>query len=69
MRYADSVVDLIGDTPMVALRSVLTTGPQQNQHSGSLVLAKLEYLNPGGSVYSGGSGRPYLVKAPRSLMR
>lgn len=50
MRYADSVVDLIGDTPMVALRSVLATGPQQNQHSGPLVLAKLEYLNPGGSV-------------------
>ncbi len=43
-------MDLIGDTPMVALRSVLTTGTQENPRSSPLVLAKLEYLNPGGSV-------------------
>jgi cystathionine beta-synthase len=39
----DSVVDLIGDTPLVRLRSV-TDGLAPT------VLAKVEYLNPGGSV-------------------
>lgn len=43
MDYADSVVDLIGHTPLVRLRSVAG-------HSGALVLAKVEYFNPGGSV-------------------
>ena len=43
MKYADSVVDLIGHTPLVRLRSVAgDVGP--------LVLAKVEYFNPGGSV-------------------
>jgi cystathionine beta-synthase len=47
MDYADSVLDLIGNTPLVRLdrsldRPVGTSGP--------LVLAKVEYLNPGGSV-------------------
>jgi len=43
MRYAESVVDLMGDTPLVRLSSV-TRGLRP------LVLAKVEYLNPGGSV-------------------
>src|SRR5689334_2985510 len=43
MTYANSVIDLIGDTPLVRLSS--TVG-----ESASLVLAKIEYLNPGGSV-------------------
>jgi cystathionine beta-synthase len=43
VRYYESVVDLIGNTPLVRLRSV-TEGLRP------LVLAKLEYLNPGGSV-------------------
>jgi cystathionine beta-synthase len=43
MRYYDSVVDLIGNTPLVRLRRV--TGGL-----GATVLAKVEYLNPGGSV-------------------
>ncbi|HEY6798101.1 MAG TPA: cystathionine beta-synthase [Kineosporiaceae bacterium] len=43
MRYAESVVDLMGDTPLVKLSSV-TVGVRP------LVLAKVEYLNPGGSV-------------------
>jgi cystathionine beta-synthase len=43
MRYVDSVVDLIGNTPLVRLTSV--AGPI----TGTL-LAKVEYLNPGGSV-------------------
>ncbi|MPZ25923.1 MAG: pyridoxal-phosphate dependent enzyme, partial [Micromonosporaceae bacterium] len=43
MRYYDNVVDLIGNTPLVRLQRVTEgiTTP---------VLAKLEYLNPGGSV-------------------
>lgn len=43
MRYAPSVVDLVGNTPLVRLNS-LTRGLKP------LVLAKVEYVNPGGSV-------------------
>src|SRR2546421_376708 len=43
MRYYESVVGLIGNTPLVRLRRV-TTGIE------ALVLAKVEYFNPGGSV-------------------
>src|SRR5216684_8337198 len=43
MRYYDSVVGLIGNTPLVRLRRV-TEGIQ------AIVLAKVEYFNPGGSV-------------------
>jgi cystathionine beta-synthase len=43
MRYYDSVVGLIGNTPLVRLRR-LTAGID------ALVLAKVEYFNPGGSV-------------------
>ncbi|HEX5614084.1 MAG TPA: cystathionine beta-synthase [Acidimicrobiia bacterium] len=43
MRYVESVLDLIGDTPLVRLRHVVGDVP-------GLVLAKVEYLNPGGSV-------------------
>ena len=43
MRYVESVLDLIGDTPLVRLRHVAAGVP-------GLVLAKVEYLNPGGSV-------------------
>jgi cystathionine beta-synthase len=39
----DSVVDLIGHTPLVQLNSVAKNVP-------ATVLAKVEYLNPGGSV-------------------
>ncbi|MDO3701140.1 cystathionine beta-synthase [Micromonospora sp. C28SCA-DRY-2] len=43
MQYYDNVVELIGNTPLVRLRNV-TRGIQ------ATVLAKVEYLNPGGSV-------------------
>ncbi|MGY1841766.1 MULTISPECIES: cystathionine beta-synthase [unclassified Modestobacter] len=46
MQYAESVVELIGGTPLVRLNKV-------TEHLGPdapLVLAKVEYLNPGGSV-------------------
>ncbi len=43
MTYANSLLELIGNTPLVKLdRTVGATS--------SLVLAKVEYLNPGGSV-------------------
>ena len=46
MKYAESVVDLIGNTPLVKLSSVTAhLGPDA-----PLVLAKVEYVNPGGSV-------------------
>ncbi len=41
--YADSVVDLMGNTPLVRLNRV-------SEGIDALVLAKVEYLNPGGSV-------------------
>ncbi|WP_040338358.1 cystathionine beta-synthase [Candidatus Blastococcus massiliensis] len=46
MQYAESMVDLVGNTPLVKLSSVTRhLGPDA-----PLVLAKVEYLNPGGSV-------------------
>jgi cystathionine beta-synthase len=42
VKYAESVLDLVGNTPLVRLRSV-TEGIR------ATVLAKVEYLNPGGS--------------------
>jgi len=43
MRYSESLVDLIGNTPLVKLRRV-------TQGLAPTVLAKVEYFNPGGSV-------------------
>ena len=43
MRVFDSVTDLVGGTPLVRLHRVCAPG-------GAPVLAKVEYLNPGGSV-------------------
>src|ERR1700712_5818064 len=45
MRYSESLVDLIGNTPLIRLHS-----PSGTDDSGPLVLAKVEYFNPGGSV-------------------
>jgi cystathionine beta-synthase len=43
VRYYDNVVETIGDTPLVRLRNV-------TEGISATVLAKVEYLNPGGSV-------------------
>ncbi|MGH3886778.1 MAG: cystathionine beta-synthase [Pseudonocardiaceae bacterium] len=43
MHYAEHIVDLVGNTPLVRLNTVA-------QEVAPLVLAKVEYLNPGGSV-------------------
>ncbi|MEV0679974.1 cystathionine beta-synthase [Actinosynnema sp. NPDC050436] len=43
MEYVESVVDLVGNTPLVKLNAVA-------EGLRPLVLAKVEYLNPGGSV-------------------
>lgn len=55
MKYVDSLLDLIGDTPLVRLDRSLdlpapADGPADGPRPGPLVLAKVEYLNPGGSV-------------------
>ena len=48
MEYAESILDLIGNTPLVRLTRVTRDlGPPDGQ---PLILAKLEALNPGGSV-------------------
>ena len=47
MQFYESVVDLIGNTPLVRLSRV-TKGIVSEP--GPLVLAKVEYVNPGGSV-------------------
>jgi cystathionine beta-synthase len=49
MQYVDSLVDLIGNTPLVRLQRTLDL-PAGAGQDGPLVLAKIEYLNPGGSV-------------------
>ena len=43
MKYADTVLDLVGSTPLVKLNSV-ASGVR------ATVLAKLEYMNPSGSI-------------------
>jgi cystathionine beta-synthase len=43
MRYFDNVVEMIGNTPLVRLRRV-------TEGISATVLAKVEYVNPGGSV-------------------
>ncbi|HJY25701.1 MAG TPA: cystathionine beta-synthase, partial [Actinomycetes bacterium] len=43
MEVYESLIDVVGNTPLVRLRSVAATVPAP-------VLAKIEYLNPGGSV-------------------
>ena len=48
MHYAESILDLVGDTPLVRIsRLTRDLGPSDSQ---PLLLAKLEMLNPGGSV-------------------
>jgi cystathionine beta-synthase len=48
MQYAGTILDLVGDTPLVRLSRVTRDlGPADSQ---PLILAKLEMLNPGGSV-------------------
>ncbi|HEX2262143.1 MAG TPA: cystathionine beta-synthase [Pseudonocardiaceae bacterium] len=43
MHYAEHIIDLVGNTPLLRLNAVA-------EHVAPLVLAKVEYLNPGGSV-------------------
>ena len=43
MKYAEHIADLVGGTPLVKLSSV-------TEGAAATVLAKVEYLNPGGSV-------------------
>jgi cystathionine beta-synthase len=48
MHYSESILDLVGQTPLVRItRLTRGIGPLERQ---PLVLAKLELLNPGGSV-------------------
>src|SRR3954453_18519898 len=49
MDYVESLLDLVGNTPLVRLDGTLDL-PAGEGGSGPLVLAKIEYLNPGGSV-------------------
>ena len=48
MQYANSLLDLIGNTPLVRLGRTLDL--PDGGADAPLVLAKVEYLNPGGSV-------------------
>src|SRR5579863_9052491 len=43
MRYAHSILELIGNTPLIKLNRVASDVP-------AVVLGKIEMLNPGGSV-------------------
>ncbi|HEX4685781.1 MAG TPA: cystathionine beta-synthase, partial [Nocardioides sp.] len=48
MEYAESLLDLVGNTPLVRLSTTLDL--PADAASSPLLLAKVEYLNPGGSV-------------------
>ena len=48
MQYAETILDLVGGTPLVRIsRLTRDVGPADRR---PLLLAKLEMLNPGGSV-------------------
>src|SRR6476469_6827182 len=49
MDSVESLLDLVGNTPLVRLHGTLDL-PDGGGERGPLVLAKVEYLNPGGSV-------------------
>jgi cystathionine beta-synthase len=48
MQVHESLIDLVGNTPLIRLRNV--TGGLPGAGAGPAVLAKVEYFNPGGSV-------------------
>ena len=48
MQIHDSLIDLVGNTPLVRLRKVTRSLPGAG--NGPMLLAKVEYFNPGGSV-------------------
>jgi len=51
VQYVNSLLDLIGNTPLLRLSTTLDLpGAPAEPGAGPLVLAKVEYLNPGGSV-------------------
>jgi cystathionine beta-synthase len=45
MDYYENVLEAVGNTPLVRLRKI-----ERDEGIGATVLAKLEYMNPGGSV-------------------
>src|SRR5881275_1772987 len=47
MQVHESLIELVGNTPLLRLRAVTRT---LGQGAAPAVLAKVEYLNPGGSV-------------------
>jgi cystathionine beta-synthase len=49
VEYVNSLIDLIGNTPLLRLGRTIDL-PSGDTQAGPLVLAKVEYLNPGGSV-------------------
>lgn len=50
VEYVNSILDLIGNTPLLRLDRTLDLDTATTDADGPLVLAKVEYLNPGGSV-------------------
>ena len=63
MEYAETILDLVGGTPLVRLSRVTADlGPPERR---PLLLAKMEMLNPGGSVKDR-IGLPMIEAAERS---
>ena len=50
MHYAESILELVGNTPLVRLSRVTRDLTRSALERQPLILAKLEMLNPGGSV-------------------
>ena len=74
MQVFGNVLDLIGNTPLLRLSRSLATpdGPSFDDSSdapgaGPLVLAKVEYLNPGGSSPGYGADTEPLVTSEIEL--
>jgi len=49
VKYAENIADLVGNTPLVKLSSVVKDTDGRDI-TAAMVLAKVEYMNPGGSV-------------------
>src|SRR3954468_9712205 len=62
MKYAEHIVDLVGNTPLVKLNSV-------TEGISATVLAKVEYFNPGGSVKDRIAARMVLDAEEAGLLR
>ena len=61
MDYFENITDVVGNTPLVRLGRV-----EEDEGIHALLLAKLEYMNPGGSVKDRPAVKMLEVSSPPS---